>query len=732
MSDPRRPGRLLSGPVPGWLSAVLLGGWACLVFLRFDVLAWFDLRAALAALTPALPAARFSWENLLEVVERLTLGHATVAVMVAATLGPGLAVLPAVRPRGGWERGEKLALGFGLGAVLAMPAWLALGFLGLWNAGVAWAGCGIGVAAAWYQRRELGPRSSPRWTMGGGVEGVLQRVLAAETAAALLLVAAACLGPEMYADSLVVYLACPEQFVLRHKIFEQPGLLHASFPLGASMLYGWQWLLGGEPAVRAWRVWLAVGTVWLLWRLARRPAAEHAGPLAAALVLTLPMVVVNLVRTSVDMEACALVLAGCLALAGGKWGRVGIGRVAAAGLLCGGAATCKLTALLWAPWLLVVGAMRGKGLTAARGGAFALLTLAALAPWAVRNGLVVGNPVHPFGPGRPGPIMGVSSRALFVAGATGMEDRAFAGWRQAAGEFLRRIVGRTTAAEFSPALLLLLPLLALGGRLRGDALALVLAGGGCLVLSVAVTGVPKYLVGAWVLFVPGLALLGGEASRLQRPVRGMVLATAVVITAGALVRTLPAWRWFFSPVDFLLGRASAAETAASGITNSPVAFARLASRSLPPDVPVLLVADARGLPWNRRVIWNTPYDLQILEREVRFASGPAEIAKRLRRIAPYVYVNDQETARMRVLRSFGMLDFSREEKDRLEAFWDRWVEEVLRRGPQALYRIRNRARPPGSGPPLPESFDLERLRARYGGGIAVRWDGSGGIIALPH
>jgi hypothetical protein len=187
---------------------------------------------------------------------------------------------------------------------------------------------------------------------------------------------------------------------------------------------------------------------------------------------------------------------------------------------------------------------------------------------------------------------------------------------------------------------------------------------------------------------------------------------------------LPAWKRDYQPWDLLLGRLSPRLMWTTGFSNSYATVAGLADKRLPRRAKILLVAETRGMYWPRRVIHHSPHDLQTIEEILRTSAGATEAAKRLRQRASHLYVNDEETARIKLTRHYYLVILNEREESLAAELWKRWMDEEVRDGTAVIYRIRSSPRPPGSpAPALPLTFNNKEFRRKYESWVMMTWEG---------
>jgi hypothetical protein len=601
---------------------------------------------------------------------------------------------------------ERPALGAGLAG-----GWVALCGLG-W---VAWASRSLRRDAA-----EAAGRTA-FW------ERAVLAVFAVEAAVALLVVAAVVETPERFYDAQVYHLAAPALFAMHHKVVGLPNLLHAAFPLGVQMLYGWMGLLGGEPAARAWRVWLVAGIAWTVFRLGVRAGRPSAGLVAAAVFAACPLLILNAVQTSVDVELTLILLLAALAAreAGGR-----LPGIAVAAVLGGAAFAAKYTAVFFLPWLaLLAAAPPGRwcprparvlpGLAV-----FAAISLCWAVPWFLRNEAVVGNPVYPY------------ATALFRAGRQWDPVR-FERFREQAAAYvvakpseLPRLPWRLTKGDTSEnyigaAFLLLLPVAIAHPPAAASVRALAGLAGLAVASWIGVTHIHRFVLPAWGLLALFVAAALWELLGAKRWYARVCLVLLAVTSATNLVADIVLSRMVFDPVELLAGRETAAGYLDRKMINSyaPAAFG---SRPLlGPRSRVMMVGESRGLYWNVPFYNHSAYDVQMFEESVRDSSGGERMAVRLRQLGvTHLFVNDREASRLKFRFRYPMLRFTARQRAVLGDLWNRRIVTVLDAGLSwQMYRVLPTARAAtGTIPPL--VFDETALRNEFEGFATVSWQGN--------
>jgi len=731
-----------------WWAFTVLHGFYLTNPIRGDVLA--------RLFSPALPATQFAWSHVRAVTLRLFTGHLAVAAVVLAALGVGAGGLRwlGLGPPAAGER-RMLAVLFGL--ALAMLGWLGLGFLGLWVPALAWAACAAGAAGtALPMPRSLRPPpiepAGPERAGSGWIA-----VLWLEILAAGVLLAWAHLTPERFYDAQVYHLALPSLFAMQHKVTALPALMHASFPLGMHMIYGWLWLLAGEPAARAWRMWVFAGVVWLLIRLGAREGRPAAGLTAAALFASCPVFLLNASMTSVDVEMCLLIPAACLAA---REARRGSERwVVLAGALTGAAYAVKITTVFWLPGLAIASSAvptssSTLGLTVAATSVPTSSAMSGLAsrnlrvrrlllflfsaslwalPWMLRNEAAVGNPVYPY------------LTTVFSGGRQWDPDKhvrfleqqstyAIKHWNELPRLPWLLVSGANSETFIGPALVLLVPLLIIGwlaapGGRRGPPGVYGAVGGLAVLLWIGLTHIHRFLLPTWALLSVAAAWSLWDLDPERRWHRRAGLAVALAAGAANLAAAGVLIRLNLDPADLAAGRESPPAYLERRMLNSYYALTAPEVCHLTVHDRILMIGETRGLYWPAPFRNHSVYDVSAFEEAIRPARDGAEAARHLRQAgATHLFVNDRETSRMKYRFSYPLLVLTPANLAVITDLWRGWIDPVLDNGAHAvLVRLRRTARAGPGGPPLPLSFTPDALRNEFEGVTQITWTGDARI-----
>ncbi len=621
--------------------------------------------------------------------------------------------------------------GWGAAALAASLPAEALGGALRWR--IAVPGAAVLATWVWLAARAV-LRDAPREPGESGPARFALRVFAVALAVGWLALAAVAETPERFYDAQVYHLAGPALFTMHHRIPALPNLLHTSLPLGVQMLYGWQWLLGGEPVVRAWRVLLVPLLAWAVFRLAARDRSPATGVIAAALVATCPIVLLNAMQTSPDIEVLLLaVLAVTAALAARReasW-------LPVAGTLAGASFAGKPTVVFILPWLALYAARFRPGAAwrapARRVAVWGAVATVWLLPTFARNTLTVANPAYPY------------ATQLFPAGRQ-WDPARLARFREQSMEWvverkrdlwkLPWLLSKSATSEtyIGPALLLLGPVALLhppaGAVARATAVVGGLGVGGWMVTS----HIHRFGLSSWMLlFLPLAAAIWGLRAARPRLGEGCLLLLAVTAAANT-ASSAALGRSFFDPVDWLAGRESRATFLGRKMIDSYAPIALAAGPALGRHGRVMMLGETRGLYWPAPFITHSVYDRQVLEEIATASFTPDRVAVRVRQHgATHVFVSDRESSRLKHRFKYPILTWTPREKHLLEGFWDRWMDTALDDGQFArLYALRTNPRDKPGGVVRPLSLDENALRIEFEGFVSITWMGDAKIQTTKH
>jgi hypothetical protein len=210
--------------------------------------------------------------------------------------------------------------------------------------------------------------------------------------------------PEIFYDTLNYFLGLPQFWLYQHGITDNAQQLYSGFFYGGSMFYMGGWMLAGTEGAKllSTAVWVFNGILAYGW--ARELSGKKAAEVAAAAVLTFPLLYLNAWAVRVDGFFTFVALLFLYALT--KAFENGLKKdcrewLVLSALFSGLAVTIKPTALvIIIAVILVLILRRGKDL---KGEwvftfcAFTLLGLLLVGPWLLKNWAFAGNPLFPYG-----------------------------------------------------------------------------------------------------------------------------------------------------------------------------------------------------------------------------------------------------------------------------------------------------------------------------------------------
>jgi hypothetical protein len=289
-------------------------------------------------------------------------------------------------------RTEALVLRFAIGGCAAGLVAMTLGSVSLQLAAtVLYAVAALGLLAEVTIRKAA---TSPMEEAGPPFDWLESAALAA-TAAALVLAFLSATAPVTGWDAGVAHLALPGDYAREGRIYLETGNVQSAYPHLVQSLYAVAFHSAGETAV-SWLNW-SFGLLGCaaLFALGRRVAGRQAGLIAAALYATAPVFMDQASAPSLDLAFAAISAAALLAITGWfderRWGWLVVAAVLA-GASCGIRHTGYLVCLF-----LLLGTLLGSQRQRFHATAlFAVIGVAAAAPWLVRTGYLVGNPFFPF------------------------------------------------------------------------------------------------------------------------------------------------------------------------------------------------------------------------------------------------------------------------------------------------------------------------------------------------
>jgi Dolichyl-phosphate-mannose-protein mannosyltransferase len=410
------------------------------------------------------------------------------------------------------------------------------------------------------------------------------------------------LAPPTAFDAIMYHLTVPQRVLLAGRLLPFGDIIpHEDFPMLMSSLYLLAMLVRGDVAAQCVHFIFGLMTFGLIALAARQFCSRAAVPMALAITLSIPIVLLLSSWAYSDIALTFYTLAAVYAYH--RWlADHAQGYLILAGLMAGLALGLKYTSFLL-PLGLAAFLLHDARQSRARAlSVFVLACMATAAPWYLKNLWFTGNPVYPFvfgGPqwddlravwyARPGTGIGFDFLALLrlpLETTLGFRDANF-------------VDGR-----IGPLILLLLPLLVIR-RPRFDRFLLLFF----LYYVAWVAGVvasqplwqARLLLPALVLLVPPLAQAVTQLKEFDRPAFSLLRLTKMVI---ALVLGFALWSQAlefvkFNPLASIVGAESREQFVVRQTGNYALAMA--AVRQLPATARVQFLWEGRSYPAQRAV-----------------------------------------------------------------------------------------------------------------------------------
>lgn len=573
---------------------------------------------------------------------------------------------------------ERSVLAAAAGAGILALAFFALGTVG-WLRPVAVVGVAVGTASAaalhtrpwryveraWVELEEL-------------FEGPLGLVLLAAFALALGLLLTVSVLPTWDWDTMMYHLPVPQRFLEEGTILGPPVIAHYGFVGAVHMLYLVPIALGTPQAAAVVSGGFAFLLATFVFSICRRELGSLPAALAVAGIAGSTIIAFVAITPRVDVTLALFLLLThyCVLKAAHN---VSPRYLVAAGLLGGVALATKIHAgayllplAVWVLWLLVRRRIQGRHLTMA-------LTAGAVValPWLLRNWFLFGDPLFP--------LLGRSDIPPWLLSYEGLVEAA-----AATGSVLGALRDPVSieALILNPGSLspepeahyyLWSPLLLAGAILvvlypRAWRWGLPPVAYVVVALSHSLRTNLRYLIPMIPAFsIAAAASIEGALHRWPRARRWSLGVLIVASLAPVVVPATQVWHWVRDPIE-------------SGRYGTIYAAAAVASELVPPDGSILMLYEARTLPFDRRTIPDT----HLSTWPLLHASGQAEICLR-------------DLPVTHVLIGIGAVGFYRDRLGEmqfvtdgsLERFIQRCLVEEDRRGGHALFRIQRDMAPPG-------------------------------------
>lgn len=356
------------------LWGVLLAGWPVIVVL------YFALRHPVR--DPGLWLAHLGG---ISCVGFLLFSASLLGRRVLAWLGP----LPS-------PLGERCLLSLGLGLLALTYLTLGLGLVGLLYRGVGWLLILLPIVAAFRDTRAV-LEEGRALVSGNEKTSPASLALAVVLAPILLGTLWLALAPVSAHDALVYHLNLPKHYVAGHRVAPLAMNVYSGMPHNLEILSTLAYLTGGETSAVVMDFAVRLIVCWGVYALARRFLSPPGSLLAVILFLLNPVVTSARTVGNIDLGMALFFLLAVLAVS--KAQALPKGRAAwLPALFCGYLMGCKYTGVFFAASGIVFLLFALPRSETRRWGVPALLLLAPVAPWLVRNLAATGNPLYPLFP----------------------------------------------------------------------------------------------------------------------------------------------------------------------------------------------------------------------------------------------------------------------------------------------------------------------------------------------
>jgi len=576
-----------------------------------------------------------------------------------------------------------------LGIIFWVLFWLGLGLTRLWF-GPVWLGSMIltsllAVPDLFYMIRNFPKLKKPEFPLWFIVLIVIYGFVAVIHA----------LLPEIFYDTLNYFLGLPQFWLYQHGISDNPQQLFSGFFYGGSLFYMGGWVLAGTEGSKllGLAVWALCGILAYGWT--QELSIKKAGVVAAAAVLTFPLLYLNVWAVRVDGLVTFFALLFLYALTktfkdssnktGHEW-------VVLSALFAGLAISIKPTVLVIIVAAVLVLMARAKKKVRNEWGfgliVFVLLGLCLVGPWLLKNWIFAGNPLFPYGfswmGGRSVPISGYSHLLH--------DSRQFLPMNHGFWSYLDLFWCLTMPDSgddqmIGPLVLAFLP--------------------GLFIFKLKEP--QKFLL--WVVvvsFVLGFSL--SHMLRFSMPsfILALILFSAVFLSKEAPQTLQWSWKisvWVFAVFflgfyalissqyyqgwNYWTGQESREAFLSRQMSNSYEPLVNWTDQHLPVDARLLIVGDARGLYYPRSFYANSVFDEPFLAQTARREKDAVGILKRLHQEGiTYVVLNGSEGLRLSA--DYSQYDLKPEEWAKLNDLMARGLEPIYWKNFQAVYGVKNR------------------------------------------
>jgi len=584
------------------------------------------------------------------------------------------------------------SLGLGFGALSLLT--LGLGFLGLLNrtALLVVLAAGFAAGAARF-RKDLSGRlggllAEIKAVKFSGFDRVLLFVLFLYGAAALVWT----LAPEIFFDSLVYHLGVPASYLQQGRVVAEPYNLYSAFPLLMQMLYGAGLLFSDDTLPKLMHFSTGLFLLGTLFAMGRRWVSVTAGLLACVIFCSMPMTLINLCSTGVEIGSAwftALTAYALLLFSAREEGAPAVfdRTLLLAGLFSGLACGTKYPALFTVIAGMAVifyrrpaqAAPRDIPLSVKQALFFGTVAGLVFLPWPLKNLFFHGNPLFPFF----GRILGGQHVDPFKWAVFNSDcfSRDITAVFRSSADFLHFVFhpwyltmsGSGNADFLGPYILLCLPLF-LMFRLKKPALRHMAVFIAVMWLLWCVSTImPRYMLPALSVLCVLLAALITESgsAALRWTMQGILVAVSLYSAqwTSKLAESQDGWKVVY-------GLQSRSEYLSLSHSTYPMPYFSAMEHinsALPRDSQVLFAGDGRSFYCERKSVPVSVYDVHPLVLFARASSTPEEMQAKIAAAGiTHIFLNLGEAAR--IDKSYHLFPWDAKSLGIFNAWWARYVE----------------------------------------------------------
>ena len=500
--------------------------------------------------------------------------------------------------------------------------------------------------------------------------------------------------PEIFYDTLNYFLGLPQFWFYQHGISDNTQQLYSGFFYGGSLFYMGGWVLAGTEGAKLLSVAVWAFCSILAYGWAQELSGKRAAVMAAAVVLTFPLLYLNAWAVRVDGLFTFVSLLFLYTLTKAfeddlknkrcEW-------LVLSALFAGLAVSVKPTALVVVvAVILVLIVRRERNLKGYWGFAvlvFTLLGLLLVGPWLLKNWIFAGNSFFPYG------FFWMGGRSLAVNGYNHLlhDNRQFLPMDQGLWSYVN-LPWRLTMPDMGD------------DQMIGPLVLAFLPG----IFLFKLKEPQKFLL--WVLvvsFVLGFSL--SHMLRFSMPsfILALILFSVVYMSKEAPPMFQWGWKisvWIFA-VFFLgfyalisgqyyqgwdrwTGQESREAFLSRQMSNSYEPLVIWTDQHLPVDARLLIAGDARGLYYPRSFYANSVFDEPFLVQAARQEKDAAGILKKLHQAGiTHLVINGPEGLRLSA--DYGQYDLKPEEWAKLNGLVAQGLKPLYWKNFQAVYAVKD-------------------------------------------